>query len=212
MKILVLDVESTGLPLDWGRPSSDVDNWPRVIEMAFELFDETGKTIERVIELVSPDGWEIPTKETFMAKGHSEPEAIKLAQFWIDNGFDTETNALLGQPMPELLKKFASAYDECDVLVCHNSAYDKSVISAELIRYGVRVKKKKPDFCTKLEGEEICKLPGKIPGKYKWPTLSELYRHLFGKDFEGAHAAGCDIQATKECYLEIMFRRDCESI
>lgn len=212
MKILVLDVESTGLPISWNEPSSNVDNWPRVIEIAFELFDETGKTLLKVIELIAPDGWEIPTKEIFIAKGDSEPEAIKKAQFWVDHGFDTETCKLLGKPMPEVLKQFAAAYDECDLMVCHNTGYDKSVVSAELIRYGIRVKGKKPDFCTKLEGEEICKLPGKIPGKYKWPTLDELYNHLFGKSFIGAHAAGNDIQATKECYLEIMLRREYESI
>lgn len=212
MKILVLDVESTGLPIDWNRPSSDVDNWPRVCEMAFELFDETGKTLSRTIELITPDGWEIPTKETFMEKGHSEPEAIKQAQFWVDHGFDTETCKLLGKPMPEVLKQFAAAYDECDLMLCHNTAYDKSVVSAELIRYGIRVKAKKPDFCTKLEGESICKIPSQYPGKYKWPKLEELYRFLFGKDFDGAHAASNDIQATKECYLEIVLRREYNSI
>lgn len=212
MKILVCDTETTGLPISWGEPSSNVDNWPRIISFAFELFDETGKTIKRIHELIKPDGWEVPTKETFMAKGHSEPEAIKQAQFWVDHGFDTETCQLLGKPAPEVLKQFAELYDECDLMLCHNVAYDKSVISAELIRYKIKVKAKKPDFCTKLEGEEICKIPGKIAGKFKWPTLNELYNHLFGRDFDGAHDAGADIQATKECYLEIMLRREYESI
>lgn len=212
MKILVVDVESTGLPISWDRASSDVDNWPRIIEMAFELFDETGKTLEKVIELIAPDNWEIPTKQTFITKGSSEAEAIKQAQFWIDNGFDTETSKLLGVPLPEVLKKFAKLYDECDLMLCHNTSYDKNVISAELIRYGIKVRGKKPDFCTKLEGEEICKIPGKYPGKFKWPTLNELYTHLFDCPFQGAHAAGCDIQATKECYLEIILRREYETI
>lgn len=213
MKILVLDTETIALPISWDKPASDFDNWPRICQIAFELFDETGATIKRVVELVLPDNWEIPTKETFMAKGESEAEAIKKAQFWVDNGFDTETCNLLGLPMKDLLRQFARCYDECDVLCCHNISFDKNVISAELHRYKVGIKNgPKPDFCTKLEGEEICKLPSQYPGKWKWPTLGQLYFHLFGKEFTNGHDAGNDIQATKECYLEIMLRREYETI
>lgn len=212
MNILVLDVESTGLPLDWGKPSSDVNNWPRVISIAWELFDQTGKTIKKVHYLIKPDGWKIPDKEYFIKKGHSEPEAIKACKFWTDNGFETGKSNLIGEPMPEVLKEFVATYNQADLLLCHNVAFDKSVLSAELIRYKIKVKGNIPSFCTKLEGEEICKLPSKIAGKFKWPTLQELYNHLFGKDFDGAHDAGADIQACKECYLEIMLRREYESI
>lgn len=212
MKILVVDTETTGLPISWDKPSSDVDNWPRILQVAFELFDETGKTLSRTIELIKPDKWEVPTKKTFMAEGHSEAEAIKKAEFWVKHGYSTEKCEKEGKALPEVLIEFARLYDECDLMLCHNVSYDKNVLSAELIRYGIKVKKKKPDFCTKLEGEEICKLPGKYPGKFKWPTLQELYRHLFGKEFDEGHDAGCDIQATKECYLEIMLRREYETI
>lgn len=211
-KILVVDTETTGLPGDWGKPASDVDNWPRIIQIAFELFLETGETITRKTYLIKPDGWVIPDKAYFMAQGHSEPEAIKQAKFWTDNGYETGISDLIGEPMEPVLKEFAALYDECDLMLCHNVAFDKSVLSAELIRYKVKVKGKKPDFCTKLEGEEICKIPGKIAGKFKWPTLTELYNHLFGKDFENSHDAGADIQACKECYLEIMLRREYETI
>jgi DNA polymerase III epsilon subunit-like protein len=212
MKILVVDCETTGLPISWDKPATDVDNWPRIIQIAFELFTETGVTLKRRIALIKPDNWEIPDKDYFMSKGESEPEAIKKAKFWIDNGFETAISELAGEPLPGILKEFATLYDECDLMLCHNVSYDKNVISSELIRYKVGVHGKKPDFCTKLEGEQICKLPSQYPGKYKWPRLDELYRHLFGKDFDGAHDAGCDIQATKECYLEIMLRREYESI
>jgi DNA polymerase-3 subunit alpha len=213
MKILVVDCEATGLPVSWDKPASDVDNWPRIIQIAFELFTETGETLVRRIALIRPDGWRIPDKEYFMEQGESEAEAIKKAKFWIDNGYETAISELAGEPLKPVLQEFTKLYDECDFMLCHNVSYDKNVISAELHRYRVSIKKgPKPDFCTKLEGEEICKLPGKIPGKYKWPSLNELYNHLFGRDFEGSHDAGCDIQATKECYLEIMLRREYETI
>jgi DNA polymerase III epsilon subunit-like protein len=212
MNIIVFDVETTGLPLDWGKPSTDVDNWPRVISFAWELFDETGETISQHHHLIEPDGWQIPDKDYFMAKGESEPEAIKKAKFWIDNGFSQAESYVDGEPMINVLRMFIKDYNQADLLLAHNISFDKSVVSAELIRYKIGVKGNIPAFCTKLEGEEICKLPSQYPGKYKWPKLQELYKHLFGKEFEGDHDAGCDIQATKECYFEIMLRREYESI
>ena len=212
MKILVIDCETNGLALDWGKPSSDVDNWPRIIQYAWELFDETGTTIKTASHLIKPNGWIIPDKEYFMAKGDSEPEAVKNAKFWTDHGYETGISDLIGEPIEDVLKEFVQAYNEADLLLAHNMGFDKSVVSAELIRAGIKVKGNIPSFCTKLEGEDICKLPGKIAGKYKWPSLTELYQHLFGKDFEGAHDALADIKACKECYLEIMLRREYESI
>lgn len=212
MKILVIDCETNGLPLDWGKPAKEVDNWPRIIQYAWELFDETGKTIKQASYLIKPNGWVIPDKEHFMAQGHSEPEAIKQAKFWTDHGYETGINDLIGEPIEKVLTEWVEDYNQADLLLAHNLNFDKSVVSAELIRAGIRVKGNIPGFCTKLEGEEICKLPSQYPGKYKWPRLEELYRHLFGKDFEGAHDALCDIIACKECYLEIMLRREYESI
>lgn len=212
MKILVIDCETNGLPLDWGKSPKEVDNWPRIIQYAWELFDETGTTIKKAEYLIKPDGWIIPDKEYFMAKGHSEPEAIKAASFWTEHGYETGISNLIGEPIEKVLKEWVKAYNEADVLLAHNLNFDKSVVSAELIRAGIKVKGNIPGFCTKEEGELICKLPSQFAGKYKWPKLEELYRHLFGKDFEGAHDAACDIQACKECYLEIMLRREYESI
>lgn len=212
MKILVIDCETNSLPLDWGKPASDVDNWPRIIQYAWELFDETGKTIKQASYLIAPNGWTIPDKEYFVAKGHSEPEAVKACKFWTDHGYETGINALIGEPIEKVLTEWVLDYNQADLLLAHNLNFDKSVVSAELIRAKIKVKGNIPGFCTKEEGEDICKLPSQYPGKFKWPRLEELYRHLFKKDFEGAHDAGADIQACKECYLEIILRREYETI
>ena len=41
-------------------------------------------------------------------------------------------------------------------------------------------------------------------GDYKWPKLIELYRHFFGRDFEGQHDALDDIRATRDCFWEMV--------
>ena len=56
MNILFFDCESNGLPLNDKAPMWEVDNWPRVISLAFEVADaETGDLIQRSHDLVQPD-------------------------------------------------------------------------------------------------------------------------------------------------------------
>ena len=41
------------------------------------------------------------------------------------------------------------------------------------------------------------------PHGYKWPKLSELHIRLFGEDFDEAHDAAMDINATEKCFWKI---------
>lgn len=57
---LVFDTETTGLPLSWRAPASDVDNWPRLVQLAWEAYDPRGrKTLARSY-VIRPDGFTIP--------------------------------------------------------------------------------------------------------------------------------------------------------
>ena len=57
---LIFDTETTGLPKRWDAPITDVDNWPRCIQIAWQLHDEMGRCIESQDYLVKPDGFNIP--------------------------------------------------------------------------------------------------------------------------------------------------------
>ena len=48
---------------------------------------------------------------------------------------------------------------------------------------------------------DYCRLSG--PYGYKWPKLSELHIKLFGEDFDEAHDASVDIEATMNCFFEL---------
>ena len=37
---LIFDTETTGLPKRWDAPITDTDNWPRCIQIAWQLHDE----------------------------------------------------------------------------------------------------------------------------------------------------------------------------
>ena len=60
-----------------------------------------------------------------------------------------------------------------------------------------------PIFCTMETGAYYTKIET-YNGDYKWPKLIELYRHLFGHDFKGAHNSLDDIRATRECFWEML--------
>ena len=57
---IIFDTETTGLPKNFKAPITDTDNWPRCIQIAWQLHDEWGTLIESKDYLVKPDGFNIP--------------------------------------------------------------------------------------------------------------------------------------------------------
>ena len=204
-KYLIVDTETTGLPIVYDAPFTDVNNWPRIIELSWELCWENGETIEKACDLIYPDGWRFPTGD-----------------FWKEHGFSEEMSLLEGIPAKEALTKLAIAMHCVDVMVCHNLSYDKPIIECEMYRYkiypkevrkemirkaeiplcGMRKEEKLKKECTKLLSAPILKLPG-IYGQYSWPKLEVAYEFAFGEKMEGAHHASSDVEATKRLYLWI---------
>ena len=43
---LIFDTETTGLPKRWDAPITDTNNWPRCIQIAWQLHDALGNCIE----------------------------------------------------------------------------------------------------------------------------------------------------------------------
>ena len=176
----------------------EVDNWPRVISLAFEVADaETGDLIQRSHDLVQPDGWDIPKEK-----------------FWVEHGFSTEENLKKGLPMAGILDRFLLNFysDDLVALVAHNLSFDYNCLGAELIRYRKKAPKIVQKICTMESSVNVCKIPWGLerrPWKqrqrgYKWPKLSELYEFLFNAEFIGAHDAGNDVTATRLCFFEML--------
>lgn len=62
----------------------------------------------------------------------------------------------------------------------------------------------KKTICTKERSTSYCAIPSPNGfNDYKWPTLSELHRKLFGTDFENSHSAFADVNATVKCFWEM---------
>jgi len=101
-----------------------------------------------------------------------------------------------------VLEEFSADVRAAKVVVAHNLDFDQKVMQAELRRAELAdVFARKRRICTMKETANVCRLPGKYG--YKWPSLTELHRHLFGTPFEGAHGALADAEACQRCFFRL---------
>jgi len=188
---LIFDTETTGLPKKWGAPISDTDNWPRCIQIAWQLHDDMGKLIEHQDYLVKPEGFNIPY----------DAERI--------HGISTELAEAEGISLAEVLEKFNIALGKAKFIVGQNLGFDINIMGCEFYRMGVASPMGEMpilDTCTEVTAS-LLKLPGGRGGKFKLPTLTELHEYLFEVPFAEAHNATADVEATTRCFLELI-RRD----
>ncbi len=188
---LIFDTETTGLPKRWGAPISDTDNWPRCIQIAWQLHDAMGNLIEHQDYLVKPEGFNIPY----------DAERI--------HGISTELAENQGVPLSEVLEKFNTALSKANFIVGQNVGFDVNIMGCEFYRLGVNspiASMPVLDTCTEVTAA-LLKLPGGRGGKFKLPTLTELHSYLFNVPFAEAHNATADVEATTRCFLELI-RRD----
>ncbi|MCX6304782.1 MAG: 3'-5' exonuclease [Bacteroidetes bacterium] len=181
---LFFDTETTGLPRNWKAPVSDLNNWPRMVQLAFLLYDKNGNKISGGDYIIKPEGFTIPAD---VARIH---------------GITTERAMEDGKPLSGVLLNFLSLIDESEYLVAHNMSFDEKIVGAEFLR------KKMPDhtaakkkICTMHSTTNFCAIKG--PYGYKWPKLSELHYKLFKTGFDEAHNAAVDISATAKCFWEL---------
>lgn len=181
---LVFDCETTGLPVNWKASMTDLNNWPRVIQLAWAVYDHTDRKIAHKVYLIKPDGWTMPTGE-----------------FWQKHGYTQEKSEREGVPIMGALQEFLNDLNGATVMVSHNMSFDYNVVGAELIRHGLRAQAKPKKVCTKETSTQFCALPG--TRGYKWPKLEELHHVLFREGFDGAHDAMNDVFACARCFFEL---------
>ena len=188
---LIFDTETTGLPRNWSAPITDTDNWPRCIQIAWQLHDELGNLIEHQDYLVKPEGFNIPY----------DAERI--------HGISTELAQQDGISLEEVLEKFNIALSKAKFIVGQNLGFDVNIMGCEFHRMGVQSPMSSMpilDTCTEVTAS-LLKLLGGRGGKFKLPTLTELHNYLFGTPFSEAHNATADVEATTRCFLELINRR-----
>ena len=185
---LIFDTETTGLPKNWKAPISDTDNWPRCVQIAWQLHDSMGQLLEHDAFLVQPEGYNIPY----------DAEQI--------HGISTDLALEQGILLKEVLEKFNTALGKTTFVVGQNVGFDINIMGCEFFRLGIEnplANLPVLDTCTEVTAQ-ICQIEGGRGGKFKLPTLTELHQHLFGVGFGEAHNATADVEATTRCFLELL--------
>ena len=220
---LIFDTETTGLPKSYKAPMTDTENWPRCIQIAWQLHDDMGQVLEHDNFMVQPDGFNIPF----------DSEKI--------HGISTELAEEQGISLVESLERFNVVLGKTKFLVGQNVTFDVNIMGAEFIRAGIKPNfeafefdsfnleeynfiTKQPanrsmavddlkdedknklgilDTCTEVTAS-MCQIPGGRGGRFKLPTLTELHNYLFGVGFGEAHNATADVEATTRCFFELI--------
>lgn len=184
---LVFDTETTGLPKNNSAPVSDLDNWPRLVQIAWQLHGQDGSLLDYKDYIITPEGFDIPYQAAAI------------------HGITTQMAQQHGVPLAQVLEELKRVLDATKVGVGHNLRFDYNILGAEFLRSGQRDPFEDLPIADTMElGTQYCALPSGRPGKFKSPKLEELYHRLFGKGFSEAHNAAADVNATAQVFFELL--------
>ena len=183
---LLFDTETNGLPKDWKAPVEKTDNWPRLVQLAWLLFDEQENEISRGNYIIKPVGFEITSESAAI---HRIPQERALSE---------------GHDLVEVLNKFQQDVEKAEFIIAHNIEFDEKIIKAELIRNNIDnfidTKKK---ICTMISSKDYCQLRSRSGNGFKAPTLGELHYRLFNSLFKDAHDAMVDTDILAKSFFEL---------
>lgn len=176
MIALFFDTETTGF--------KSADFTPEIVQIGALLQDCTTKRVLAELNVI------------IMAK-KPIPEVVSKI-----HGITDEISAKYGIESKVAEHLFSQLVIRADVLVAHNIQFDVGIIKdawplaiAEIIG--------KNQFCTMRMSTEIVGIAGTHAGGYKYPRLSEAYRHFFNTDFDNAHDAMADVRACRDVYFAL---------
>ena len=162
IKYVFFDTETTGLPKNYKAPSSELDNWPRMIQLSWITTDNDGTIIAENDHIIYPDGFVIPIAASRV------------------NGISTAVAKQKGDPIKDVIMSFMKDVEDAECIVGHNVSFDIHVVGAELIRLGKEdTLANKTSICTMQNTIDYCAIPGKYG--YKYPKLQELHKRREGR-------------------------------
>jgi DNA polymerase-3 subunit alpha len=183
---LIFDTSGNGAPRNWKGENNDPFNWPRLMHLAWLYYDENRKLIGKGNELIKPEGWAV--KPDFGERYHVTAEELEEK----------------GRPVREVLIEFRDVVDSAKHIISHNLRYNEGVIGGEMARSAIAHRLHHSDnYCLMQEATWMCKLAGR-GGKYKWPSLNEIYGHLFQKKFGNAGNANTDAAVTALAFFKML--------
>lgn len=199
MRLLFIDTETNGLPLNKYAAYTSPEYWPHIIQISWQVVDsETWDIIKEEDHFLKLR----TTWNTESALIHQIPESIA-------RNFGKEPQIILNNLYNDILS--------CNYVIGHNLSFDKTVIMAEIHRLYIHNEfaisppkfwSKTKDICTMKSSKKFCNIKFKNSDDLKFPRLNELYLKLFGSEYDisGAdlHNAKHDVSCLIMCFKELI--------
>ena len=204
MKVLVFDVETTGLPIGKNPSITELEKWPYIVQLSYVMYDMTKNEVDiSYNEILKLD------------------ECIEISEDSIKlHKITKEINQQIGVNRRVALQTFNYVLYAADIIVGHNISFDKRMIMVESTRNNVYHRfnhkgVKKNEYCTMKNSVDICKIEKtsfKGEKYFKYPTLSELYYHLFEENPKNTHNSFVDVLLCLRCYVKLNCDKDIKKI
>ncbi len=193
MKIIILDIETTGLVPKGLEYENHYMQFPYILSMSWKCIkdDQESETYEFII---NQEGRQVP------------PEATRI------NGITQEMCDASKFDTFSTLLQFMMDSDQSDFIVGHNIYFDTSIIKANVLRIiagnkgtTIEMFNKMTDLLHKDKRIDTMRICAKHFGG-KWPTLGEAYQKLLGVPMNNSHNAQADVNACYAIYRELVKR------
>lgn len=178
MRIMFFDTETTDLLKITGAP---LTKQPRVTEFYGIVHNEQAEQVDMLHFLCDP-------------KQPLTPLITKITGLR-----DVD---LVGQPeFPHFASRVKALIESVDVVVAHNLRFDMDVVGYEFARIASR-----DSLDLKWPMRQLCTVEQTTYLKGHALKMGDLYEHLFGERFLGAHRAKADTDALAKCYWHMKER------
>lgn len=185
--ILFIDTETSDKPREWKAPTAQVDKWPYLLQVSWAVYEFTGKFVIKRNFYINPG-------EIIIHKDSLQLHGISL-DFLKNNGIQRKE---VLQQLSNDLEKFSP------FIVGHFLKFDLKMLEVGFNRIGIDQDLLPfTKFCTMQHTRHFLK-----DTSTRYLRLNELYQKLFSKELANQHDATVDVDATKDCFFELLKQGD----
>ncbi len=183
--LLFIDIEASGLPVNWHEPYSVEGNWPSAVQVSWLIYTRDGREVKREDHYIRNTDFIIT------------PKAMEI------HGINPGILGVKGKERKQIMQLLANDLNEYQPMVAgHFIQLDYHILSADFFRAGLENPLVNlPLFCTMLVTTQLIWTP--MP---KSLLLGDLYAFLFYKPLLNQHNALNDAEAAAMCYFELLKR------
>lgn len=216
MNILIVDTETTGLSKAKMITEKTLHLWPHIVQFSYVIYNKETNTLLKTVDHIV-----------------KVPDSIVISEENSNiHGITDTISKTSGIDIQHVLTEFMEDYNNADIVVAHNMEFDFNIIKVEFMRQiyndkqtvsekekltqnlnSLKVSKKL--CCTMQESIEICNIKAlsKDGKEYvKFPSLSELHKHLFSVVPKKLHNSLNDVLICLRCFYKMHFDVDIVAI